>query len=305
MKMNKKFSAVQKGFTIIELIVVVIIMVVLAGIVVANVISYVKKDKDFAVKENMNTILKNSFTYITVNNNYSNFSSDKGYTVPAAAILSQDNGKVAPIFNGNAINFCLSAPTFNSGIYCVDTKGFAYTGSCSAVGLCSGTIADGGVCSVAQDCISIFCNSMGTCGKVADGNTCSGNNADCLKGHCNTGNYTCGIASEGGVCYDNTDCANNFPCYNGTCDYAPNGTSCSQDNPQICSNGFCNSTNRCGLNDIGDPCNSGSDCAGGICNLNGRCGLVKTGGYCTQDTDCDEYTMGGGCVNNVCVDNKN
>ena len=51
--MNNKFS---KGFTIIELIVVIAIIAVLAGIVLVNVTSYINKGKDAAVIANMRTI---------------------------------------------------------------------------------------------------------------------------------------------------------------------------------------------------------------------------------------------------------
>lgn len=44
-----------KGFTIIELIVVVAIIAVLAAIVSINVISYLNKGKNAAIKENLNT----------------------------------------------------------------------------------------------------------------------------------------------------------------------------------------------------------------------------------------------------------
>jgi len=45
----------KKGFTIIELIVVVAIIAVLAAIVSINVVTYLKKGKDAAIKSNLNT----------------------------------------------------------------------------------------------------------------------------------------------------------------------------------------------------------------------------------------------------------
>ncbi|MCX6721887.1 MAG: prepilin-type N-terminal cleavage/methylation domain-containing protein, partial [Candidatus Staskawiczbacteria bacterium] len=50
----------QKGFTIIELIVVIAIIAVLAGIVLVNVTSYINKSRNAAVKGNLSTMLTNA-----------------------------------------------------------------------------------------------------------------------------------------------------------------------------------------------------------------------------------------------------
>src|ERR1035437_2671286 len=50
----------QKGFTIIELIVVIAIIAVLAGIVLVNVTSYINKGKDAAAQGNLASMLTNS-----------------------------------------------------------------------------------------------------------------------------------------------------------------------------------------------------------------------------------------------------
>lgn len=47
----------QKGFTIIELIVVIAIIAVLAAIVLVNVTQYINKGKDAAIKGNMTSVL--------------------------------------------------------------------------------------------------------------------------------------------------------------------------------------------------------------------------------------------------------
>jgi len=56
----------QKGFTIIELIVVIAIIAVLAAIVMVNVTSYIAKSKDSAIKGNMHSMAVNSIKYYDV-----------------------------------------------------------------------------------------------------------------------------------------------------------------------------------------------------------------------------------------------
>ncbi len=50
----------QKGFTIIELIVVIAIIAVLASIVMVNVTGYINKSKDAAIQGNLSTMLTNA-----------------------------------------------------------------------------------------------------------------------------------------------------------------------------------------------------------------------------------------------------
>jgi len=57
----------QKGFTIIELIVVIAIIAVLAAIVLVNVTQYVAKGKNSAIKGNMASLMTNAATYFDEN----------------------------------------------------------------------------------------------------------------------------------------------------------------------------------------------------------------------------------------------
>jgi type IV pilus assembly protein PilA len=50
----------QKGFTIIELIVVVAIIAVLAAIVLVNVTSYINKGKDASIQGNLSSVITNA-----------------------------------------------------------------------------------------------------------------------------------------------------------------------------------------------------------------------------------------------------
>ena len=57
----------QKGFTIIELIVVIAIIAVLAGIVLVNVTSYINKGRDASVVGNLHTMLTNGAVFFDTN----------------------------------------------------------------------------------------------------------------------------------------------------------------------------------------------------------------------------------------------
>lgn len=60
----------SKGFTIIELIVVVAIIAVLAAIVLVNVTGFINKGKNAAIKGNLSSIMTNAAVYFDTNGNY-------------------------------------------------------------------------------------------------------------------------------------------------------------------------------------------------------------------------------------------
>ena len=51
---------IQKGFTIIELVVVIAIIAILAAIVLVNVAGYINKGKDASIKADMHTLITNA-----------------------------------------------------------------------------------------------------------------------------------------------------------------------------------------------------------------------------------------------------
>jgi len=66
----------SKGFTIIELIVVIAIIAVLAGIVLVNVQGYIKKSKNTRSLAELKKISTIATDYYYINGNYDNFSSN-------------------------------------------------------------------------------------------------------------------------------------------------------------------------------------------------------------------------------------
>jgi len=66
--LNKKL----KGFTIIELIVVIAIIAVLAGIVLVNVQGYIKKSKNASMQANFDTFQKSASVWLDEHGNFDN-----------------------------------------------------------------------------------------------------------------------------------------------------------------------------------------------------------------------------------------
>ena len=63
----------SKGFTIIELIVVIAIIAILAAVIITNVSQYTTKSRDTAAMEDLNTLSNAGLKYYTANSNYDNF----------------------------------------------------------------------------------------------------------------------------------------------------------------------------------------------------------------------------------------
>jgi len=120
----------QKGFTIIELIVVIAIIAVLATIVMINVTGYIGKSKDAAIKGNMQTIASTAAgvydTYKTYND--TNESLFANVSVNNAMIqiraLSSDSNTVSSHNNATSWCACANLVTNPSYTYCADGTGY-------------------------------------------------------------------------------------------------------------------------------------------------------------------------------------
>lgn len=114
----------KKGFTIIELVVVIAIIAVLAAIVLINVAGYINKGKDATIKANMHTV---QTTVIATN-------SQNGGTW--AAPTTSDYTNVTAWFTANSVTysplwttggFCATAvlKETSAGTWCVDSTGYS------------------------------------------------------------------------------------------------------------------------------------------------------------------------------------
>ena len=120
----------SKGFTIIELLVVVAIISVLAAIVLVNITGYINKGKNAAIKSNLGTVLTNAAVHFDVNGNYTTFSASSGYANPAASAVTANGGTVLTFGLNTTTNtsFCtcsvIRTTTDESGTFCVDSTGY-------------------------------------------------------------------------------------------------------------------------------------------------------------------------------------
>ncbi len=108
----------KKGFTIIELIIVIAIIAVLAAVVATSVSGYIKKSKDAAVKSNLTAVQKNATISFSAKSSYNYFGGEAGWLNPASAIYKITG--TYPIFNYAANSYCagshLALTTQNFGV---------------------------------------------------------------------------------------------------------------------------------------------------------------------------------------------
>ncbi|MDP3882580.1 MAG: prepilin-type N-terminal cleavage/methylation domain-containing protein [Candidatus Staskawiczbacteria bacterium] len=126
----------NKGFTIIELIVVIAIIAVLAAIVLVNVTQYIAKSRDAAIKGNLATIATNAAVWFDANTTYVGFAASSTYTNPAVAITSAGGGSIVTAETISA--FCVEAVLNDDTTWCVDSTGYkGATADCDATADCA------------------------------------------------------------------------------------------------------------------------------------------------------------------------
>ena len=118
----------QKGFTIIELIVVIAIIAVLAGIVLINVTGYINKGKDAAIAGNLSSIMTNAAVFFETPGNYTGFCTSNGAAVPLAAADQANDGNTTANqvtdCNDSAAAWAACGQLKNTDAYfCVDSTG--------------------------------------------------------------------------------------------------------------------------------------------------------------------------------------
>lgn len=125
----------QKGFTIIELIVVISILALMFTIVIFNVTSSLSKGKDTAIKGNLSTLLSRGVKYFESTGGYNDFCTDINGGGPVKDAIEAQ--KIGSIFTCNCdgdvdcfldenTKWCACAPLkFEAGnTFCVDSSGY-------------------------------------------------------------------------------------------------------------------------------------------------------------------------------------
>ncbi|MEI7424689.1 MAG: prepilin-type N-terminal cleavage/methylation domain-containing protein [Candidatus Staskawiczbacteria bacterium] len=122
----------QKGFTIIELIVVIAIIAILAAIVMVNVTQYIQKSKIATIKSNLSGIPVMATAYLEETGSFSGFCDEltnisnsisangSGYT-----LTCYDEGNVIPAYK-SAFNGKWAAYAYNqtaNALFCIDSTG--------------------------------------------------------------------------------------------------------------------------------------------------------------------------------------
>jgi len=116
----------QRGFTIIELIVVIAIIAILAAIVLVNVTVYINKAKDAAIKSDIANIALGMGSCFAAGNGATYVNCDTSTTyVPATLAADITSKSSAPTFSTSTTAFCVSAKlASDSTIYvCADSTG--------------------------------------------------------------------------------------------------------------------------------------------------------------------------------------
>jgi len=125
----------SKGFTIIELIVVIAIIAVLAAIVLVNVTQYIAKGKDSSIKGNMSSMATIAAAYFDDplhTSSFTGLASDPAFNAGVIAIEGA-NGTNNVTTNVISSAWCVQTKMNDSTNWCVDYSGYkGTTNNCDA-----------------------------------------------------------------------------------------------------------------------------------------------------------------------------
>ena len=121
----------QKGFTLIELIVVIAIIAILAVIVLVSVAQYITKSKNANIEANLDGIQSSAVAYANSHTSFSGFAASTGYTFAQTEVLAINNNvaltEYEPASGSGYTGFCacsvLLAIGGTTNYYCVDYAG--------------------------------------------------------------------------------------------------------------------------------------------------------------------------------------
>lgn len=174
----------------------------------------------------------------------------------------------------------------------------------------------GSACTAAAECISDFCNSNGTCGRLVGDGPCTANNGGkiCASGVCSASAGVCLGTASG--CWVDADCAAGTYCNRdgGAClplvatgavipdDSVHRGFCTPAVAAAVCASGLCNPLAGTCASPLDAACATAASCANNVCGTNGLCGYAAGAGSCapgTASTLCQSGICG--AASNVCI----
>lgn len=130
--MNQKNESNSRGFTLVELLAVIMIIGLLATIMIINVNAARTKAKDSAVKANINNLREAGELYYSSNNNsYAGFcvtndcGSGSADWQRLCAATKLQNGNTTVTCNASATAWCASSALVVGASHCADSVGNA------------------------------------------------------------------------------------------------------------------------------------------------------------------------------------
>lgn len=115
----------QKGFTIIELIVVIAIIAVLSGIIMANVSKYNKSGKDAAIKEQVSQIRIAGTDFFSTNSTYMGMCGAGTGCFNTKSNIVNLGGYIGVNSYFSDSNYCMDFKLSDNATYwCVDNTGY-------------------------------------------------------------------------------------------------------------------------------------------------------------------------------------
>lgn len=258
----------KRGFTIIELIVVIAIISVLAAIVIVGVVQYINKARDASVKSNLAQIAKTLQIYFSSHSNYDSLTQNPEINFPC----NQSSYGI----NKSSNQYAIYAKMCSKDHYlCLDSTGKSVEQTDAPIG----TICEGVLCT--SDCVGEcqICD-LGSASCINSDSKC-----DAIYGpgyYCNAG--TCALTCDPVANCQGKTCGDDGCGTGGTCG------SCSGDcgtcNESI---GQCEPDSRCT-----------ADCK--TCSIDGSIGIC-TGG-CLGGSSCSQCdSISGNCYDNTCYTN--
>lgn len=124
----------QRGFTIIELIVVIAIIAVLSAIVLVNVVPYNKRGKDSAIKAQASQIRSAGTDFFSTYSTYTGMCNLNTQCSKIESNITKLGGSLGGNLSTQATTFCIDFKLSDSvTLWCVDNTGYnGPTDNCSS-----------------------------------------------------------------------------------------------------------------------------------------------------------------------------